>query len=246
MSEKRDSGWAAGDGLARVTFLPGVVPPPASSQPVPSELPQSELPQSESVQSEWQPATPTLPSAARETAEGDVAGRVTDRARDRAADRAEKRAANVSMHALTRRDMSKWELEQTLASRGLDVDQIDDEIQRLEGVGLIDDAALAETIVRVQHDRKGLGRSALVAELRRRHVAPEHIEAALEGLDSDDELDRARELATRRAPQLASLDRATAVRRLSGFLMRKGYSSSIVRTAVDEALAGIGSTVRFR
>ena len=242
MSEKRDSGWAAGDGLARVTFLPGVVPPPASSQPVPSELPQSESVQSESVQSEWQPATPVLPSAAREIAEGDVAGRVTDRARDRA----EKRAANVSMHALTRRDMSKWELEQTLASRGLDVDQIDDEIQRLEGVGLIDDAALAETIVRVQHDRKGLGRSALVAELRRRHVAPEHIEAALEGLDSDDELDRARELATRRAPQLASLDRATAVRRLSGFLMRKGYSSSIVRTAVDEALAGIGSTVRFR
>ena len=236
MSEKRDSGRAAGDGLARVTFLPGVVPPAAWSQPVPSE----------STQSEWQPATPALPSAARETAEGDVADRVTDRARDRASDRAEKRAANVSMHALTRRDMSKWELEQTLASRGLDVDQIGDEIQRLEGVGLIDDAALAETIVRVQHDRKGLGRSALVAELRRRHVDPEHIEAALEGLDSDDELDRARELATRRAPQLASLDRATAVRRLSGFLMRKGYSSSIVRTAVDEALTGIGSTVRFR
>ena len=240
MREKRDSGRAAGDGLARVTFLPGVVPPAELPEPAPSQPTRSE-----SGQFGRQPATPARPSAAPVAAETDATGRLTDQPRGRAADRAEKRAANVSMHALTRRDMSKWELEQTLASRGLEVDQIDDEIQRLEGVGLIDDAALAKTIVRVQHDRKGLGRSALVAELRRRHVDAEHIDAALEGLDGDDELDRARELATRRAPQLASLDRATAVRRLSGFLMRKGYSSSIVRTAVDEALAGIGSTVRF-
>ena len=189
-----------------------------------------------------------LPGVARSSTADAVVPAAADAsaATDAAAAKAQKRAVNVSMHALTRRDMSRWELEQTLVSRGLDAEQVADEITRLEGVGLIDDAALAETIVRTQHERKGLGRSALVAELRRRHVDQHHIDTALEALDADDELARALELAHRRAPQLDSLDRVTAVRRLSGFLMRKGYSSSIVRAAVDEALSGTRTTVRFR
>lgn len=226
------------DGLARVTFLPGVVPFDASTALAGTRI-------------EEHPTAPAQ-TALRQTALRQSAPRQgTPRQADeagvsKAEEKAQKRAANVSMHALTRRDMSRWELVQTLVSRGLEPEQVDEEITRLEGVGLIDDAALAETIVRTQHERKGLGRSALMAELRRRHVEQEHIDAALESLDADDELERARELAHRRAPQMRSLDRATAVRRLSGFLMRKGYSSSIVRTAVDEALAEMGTTVRFR
>ena len=204
------------DRLARVTFLPGVVPPSITD-------------------------TVELASLDRESGQDTAKA-----AADKAEAKAHKRAVNVSMHALTRRDMSRWELEKTLTSRGLDPEQIRDEVTRLESVGLIDDAALAETIVRTQHERKGLGRSALVAELRRRHVDQHHIDTALESLDAADELARALELAHRRAPQLTSLDRATAVRRLSGFLMRKGYSSNIVRTAVDEALSGMRTSVRFR
>lgn len=162
-------------------------------------------------------------------------------------DRTERRAQNVSMSALTRRGMSRWELEKTLVSRELEPDVVDSELARLQGAGLIDDAALAETLVRTQHERKGLGRSALTAELRRRHIDQEHIDAALEQVDDDDELGKARELAERRARQLTSVAHEVAVRRLTGYLMRKGYSSSIVRTAVDEALAGgRGGGVRFR
>ena len=153
------------------------------------------------------------------------------------------------MHALTRRGMSRHELEKTLIARELDPEEVAAELDRLEGVGLIDDAALAETIVRTQHDRKGLGRSALVAELRRRNIDQEHIAVALEQVGDDDELERARELAVRRAPQLRSVDHETAVRRLTGYLMRKGYPSGVVRTAVTEALAGESGgpgSVRFR
>ena len=199
---------ASDDGLARVTYLPGVQPPEAV-------------------------VVPSLPPAAVEAASP----------KQRA------RAENVSMHALTRRGMSRWELEQTLRSRELDDDLVVEELERLERVGLIDDASLAETIVRTQHDRKGLGRSALTAELRRRHIGQEHIELALEQVDDDDEQSRATELAVKRAPQLRSYDRETAHRRLSGFLLRKGYNGSVVRTAVDAALSRHGpssSGVRFR
>lgn len=152
----------------------------------------------------------------------------------------------MSISALTRRGMSRWELERTLISRELESGVIESELERLEGVGLIDDGALAETIVRTQHERKGLGRSALAAELRRRHIDQEYIDSALEQVDDDDETARAAELAERRARQLTSLDRATAERRLTGYLMRKGYSSSVVRAAVDAALPARGGGVRFR
>ena len=167
-------------------------------------------------------------------------------ASEKAAARRADRAANVSMTALTRRGMSRWELEQILVARELDPDEVEAELDRLAGVGLIDDAALAETIVRTQHERKGLGRSALVAEMRRRHIDPAQIEESLDQLGEDSELERAKELAHKRAPQLRSLDQTTAKRRLTAFLMRKGYPSSVIRTAVDEALDAGGSAVRFR
>lgn len=157
-----------------------------------------------------------------------------------------RRAENVSMHALTRRGLSRGELGRVLLSRDLDPGIVEAELDRLEGVGLLDDAALAETFVRTQHERKGLSRSALAAELRRRHLDQLAIEGALEQLDEADERERARQLAERRAPQLSALDHETAVRRLSGYLQRKGYSSETVRSAVLAALPRQSSGVRFR
>ena len=181
---------------------------------------------------------------------GDALGSVSPAESDGAAleDRTaqEQRAENVSMSALTRRGMSRWELGEKLLARDLDPCIVESELDRLEGVGLIDDEALAETIVRTQRERKGLGRSALGAELRRRRIDQTYIDEALDQLDDEDELVRAQELADRRAQQLQRLDRQTAERRLSGYLMRKGYAGAVVRTVVDRALPRGGSTVRFR
>jgi regulatory protein len=261
---------ASGDGskLARVTYLPGVTP--ASTQVRPS--PESDLPlaadapvlpdfdsffgdaansgsaDSGSADSgSADSGSADSGSADSDSADSDSGGeRPESESSERSSTRREVRAENVSMHALTRRGMSRWELEKTLLSRELDTDVVDAELDRLEGVGLIDDAALAETFVRTQHDRKGLGRGALTAELRRRHIGQEHIDAALEQVDDDDEQSRATELAVKRAGQLSSYDLETAKRRLHGFLARKGYSSGVVRAAVDEALSTRSSGVRFR
>ena len=146
------------------------------------------------------------------------------------------RINNVSMHALARRGMSVAEMRDYLVGREFPQHEADEECDRLLGVGLLDDFALAETLIRTLRQRKGLGRSGVTAELRRRKLENDAIEAALEDLD-DDELARAIDLAERRAPQLRSLDAETAKRRLSGFLMRKGYSGGIVRAAVDRALS---------
>ena len=164
------------------------------------------------------------------------------------ADRQRERAHNVSLNSLTKRGMSKREVERTLRAKELDDDVIAAELERLERVGLVDDLALAQNLVGTLQERKGLGRSGIAAELTRRLLSPAAIEYALELVDTGDELARARELAVTRARQLTSYDHETAVRRLSGYLARRGYSGSTVRAAVDHALPRRqpSAGVRFR
>ncbi len=152
------------------------------------------------------------------------------------------RVSNVSMSALARRGMSSEEMRTYLLDREFDSDTVEAEIERLELVQLLDDEHLAETLVRTLRERKGLGRGAISAELRKRRIDPVIIEVALE--DSGDEASRATELAVKRVGQMRGLDRTTAERRLSAFLMRKGYSGSVVSSAVAAALQPTGPVFR--
>jgi regulatory protein len=231
--------------LARVSYLPGVTPP---SEPIvsgePADLPPKRLhnfPTSElerltpqQLQDRMNEITKREGSAI-ETSEAETAG-------ERSA-----RAHNVSMYALTRKGLSSAEMTDLLRGRDLDAGDVAFEVTRLEEVGLLNDTELAETLVMQLRERKGLGRSAITSELRRRKLDPSVIEEALADAydtDGDDELARARAIAIKRAPQLRSLDSETARRRLGAFLMRKGYSGSVVASAVASALAPNHPSVR--
>lgn len=153
------------------------------------------------------------------------------------------RISNVSMQALARRGVSSGEMRDLLKRREFEGHDIEIEVERLESVGLLDDEELATVLVTKLRERKGFGRTAIVAELRRRKVDPDAIEVVLAD-GGDDELARATEIAIKRAPQLRSLEREVAKRRLSGFLMRKGYSGAIVSNAVARALEPSGPVFR--
>ncbi|CAN5393806.1 hypothetical protein BH09ACT1_BH09ACT1_27490 [soil metagenome] len=123
-------------------------------------------------------------------------------------------------------------------------------LERFTELHYLDDEKLADQIMHSHHERKGLGRSGVSAEMRQRGLGAELIAEKLEEMP-DDEAERATELALKRVTQLDRFDDATIDRRLTGFLMRKGYASSVVRDAVKAALAsrrgsGRASTVRFR
>lgn len=161
-----------------------------------------------------------------------------------------RKTTGVAIRQLARRGMSRWELEQLLTKREIEPEVYGPELDRLEAMGVIDDASLATTLAFTQHSRKGLGRTAIEQELKRRHIDPVLIETALADIGDVDELERATELAVKRMGQLSSYDDETARRRLHGFLSRKGYASDVVRQAMDAAFAGRrsrgGSGVRFQ
>ncbi|MBN9606911.1 MAG: RecX family transcriptional regulator [Actinomycetales bacterium] len=237
--------------LAPVTYLPGVprpsgdpsVPDPAVSGPTGFDPAVSEPTVSD-------PSAPAEPEWAVPFGDDVEAARGAGTTHDETAvddALARARAERVSLHALTRRGLSQREVERTLRDRGLDDDVVAAEVERLQSVGLVDDLALAQELVARLQERKGLGRTAIAAELARRMLHPSAISYALDLVDGGDELARARDLASKRAGQLRGLDRETAVRRLSGYLQRRGYSGSTVRAAVEQALASsAASRVTFR
>jgi regulatory protein len=158
-------------------------------------------------------------------------------------------AEQVLLERLRGRSLSNSEARAVLAGLELDDGATREIIERFTLLGYLDEARLAEQIVYSQHERKGLGRSGVQAELRRRGIDAELVEQTLDTLP-DDEVERAIEVAVKRVQQLARLDDHTIDRRLNAFLMRKGYPSSVVREAVKAALAsrggGAAPGVRFR
>lgn len=128
-------------------------------------------------------------------------------------------------------------MEQTLHRRGCDPAVAGAVLDRLAEAGLVDDEGFAEHFVRSRVATKGLARHALERELRARGVPTDVIDATLTGVSPGAELERARELATRRVRTLHGLPVDVQTRRLAGFLSRKGYPADVVYTAVRDVVA---------
>ena len=127
-------------------------------------------------------------------------------------------------------------MHELLLARQFDQSEVAVEIDRLESVGLLrrraarrDARAQPCVSARGSAERRWPPNSSVA------RCDPDAIEAALIA-ETDDDLDRAIAIAERRAPQLRSYDAETAKRRLGAFLMRKGYTGSVVATAVARAL----------
>lgn len=149
---------------------------------------------------------------------------------------AAERGRAILLRTLTRAPRSRFELRQRLIDRDIDPEIADELLDRFEEVGLIDDAQYAAMIVRTRHAERGQARRAIAQELRRKGISDAHAHDALAQLDSDDEMQRARELVARRIDSVRALPRDRAMRRLIGYLGRRGYSTSQALSVIQPAL----------
>lgn len=134
------------------------------------------------------------------------------------------------------RARSRRELESRLRQAGFEPEEIDDVLDRLERVGLVDDAAFARQVAEHRFGVRRSGARAVTSELLAKGVAASLV-AEVVGEAGPDEDDRADALAASRAPRLRSVEPAKAFQRLSTFLMRRGYGPEIARRAARKALA---------
>ncbi len=151
---------------------------------------------------------------------------------------ARRKAREVCFDLLAARPRTREELRQALARKGCDEEIAGSLLAKLDDAGLVDDAEFAETWVRSRHTHKGLGRRALVAELKRKGVDAEVAAEAANEIDEASEEQRARELVRKKLRTMTGVDEQKATRRLLAMLARKGYpeglSYSVVRTELTD------------
>jgi len=152
-------------------------------------------------------------------------------------------ARKILLDTLTGQARSRSELATKLARKGVPDEIAERLLNRFEEVGLVDDEAFARLWVQSRQSGKGLARRALAQELRRKGIDDETARTVLEEVDPDDEVESARLLVRRKLRTAASLDRDTAIRRLSGMLARKGYPAGVAFRVVKEELESVGHTI---
>ena len=146
-------------------------------------------------------------------------------------------ARQIVLRQLAMAPRSRAQLEQKLAQRDCPADVAAAVLDRMTEVGLVDDGAFAQMLVRSQQSGRGLGKSALARELRTKGIGDDVAAEALASVSETDESDRARELVDKKLRAMHGLAIAVQTRRLAGMLARKGYSPSLTYAVIRDAIA---------
>ena len=146
-------------------------------------------------------------------------------------------ARQIVLRQLAMAPRSRAELLQKLGQRGCAPEVACAVLDRMTQVGLVDDQAYAQMLVRSQQAGRGLARPALARELRTKGIEDEVAEEALASISDEDERDRARALVDKKLRAMHGLGLDVQTRRLAGMLARKGYSSNMTYAVIREAIA---------
>ena len=120
--------------------------------------------------------------------------------------------------------------------RGFEPEVVEDTLTKLGQDGFVNDARYAERYASSMRELRGYGARRIQLELTRRGVNKELI-AEVSAVERGDELANAEALALKRAQRLpADLPREQALRRLAGYLGRKGFGPDVVWPAAKRAL----------
>ena len=149
---------------------------------------------------------------------------------------AESVAHAIALRKLTSRAHTRRELDRALRAKDVPQDVIDAVLDRLQGVGLVDDASFAEGWVSSRQQRRHLSRRLLSRELQAKGVDHSHIDSALDCVDRDAELSSARALVERKQMAMTGLSRDVQYRRLAGMLSRRGFDTAITTQVLADML----------
>ena len=148
-------------------------------------------------------------------------------------------AYQKALRLLAARPRGSWETAQRLRSRGFNPSAASEAVGRMEEAGLLDDVAFAQQFARNRAE-KGHGPSRILSDLLHkgvdRSLAQRAIAEAI-SIEEGDLLSQAEELAGKRARQLGKLAPDKKVRRIVGYLARRGHGGGEVVAMVRRVVA---------
>lgn len=146
-------------------------------------------------------------------------------------------ARAIVLRQLSNAPKTRQQLREVLARRDCPGEVAEAVLDRMAEVGLVDDTAYAQMLVRSKQAGRGLARRALAHELRKKGVDDETAAQALDAVDPAAERRAARRLVDKKLATMHGLDVAVQTRRLAGLLARKGYPGDVAYGVIRDALA---------
>jgi regulatory protein len=144
-------------------------------------------------------------------------------------------ARKAAMKLLSRRAMPHTVLLEKLLERGHDRDITAQVLDELANDGWIDDERFAESLVHELTNRKPAGERLLIDKLIARGIEADTAQHVVNrALEDRDPVHEAVDLARKRLRSMGAVSRPTAIRRISGVLMRRGFDEETTRAALDE------------
>ena len=150
-------------------------------------------------------------------------------------------AREAALRILERARRSRSELSRKLREKGFAPAAVDSVLERLAGVGLIDDVEYARAFLAERLGRRAAGWRRLELELRRRGIAAQDAAVARARVAEEqggvDEVAVARKLLAQVAARYARLDPRVRRQRLYALLARRGFDGDVIERALrDEHL----------
>ncbi|HET7477330.1 MAG TPA: regulatory protein RecX [Dermatophilaceae bacterium] len=147
-------------------------------------------------------------------------------------------ARQIALRQLALSPRSRAQLSRKLRDRGCDPVVADAVLDRMAEVGLVDDQAYAELLVRSQQAARGLAKGALAQQLRAKGIEEDLVRDTVGAIAEETERDQAHRLVAKKLRTMHGVDASVQARRLGAMLARKGYPSGLSWSVVQEALAG--------
>lgn len=127
----------------------------------------------------------------------------------------------------------RWGISETL---------LEDIINRLSELGYVDDLMFSQAFISSRNRFRPKGKRLITQELKRKGVAVEIVEKALNQLQKDEEgeessqLNLARRAVQKRLQSFKRYDKQERRNKLYNFLLRRGFDHDTIRSLIDEIL----------
>lgn len=146
----------------------------------------------------------------------------------------EKKAKEYVLNLLSYRDRSCREIKDRLKEKGYSPDVSDRVVESLARTHLLDDERFASEWGRERLKSRPMGARLLSQELRRKGIEPEIIEKTIDNLYGEvSEEELAFKLLESRRSRYEDLQSETSLRKMSDFLLRRGFPWEIVRETIE-------------
>lgn len=144
------------------------------------------------------------------------------------------RAKEYVMMLVSRQPRTRAEIERKLREKEYSSDAGDAAIGVLERLGYLDDRAFAEAFVRERHETKGHGPMRLRADMRKKGLDSDFIDAVLSDLDDNALRQSAREHARSRWEALSGeADPRKRLKKTMDYVARRGFSWEVIREVCE-------------